>query len=199
MKTTINKIVAREVLDSRGNPTVEAEVWLEGGAMGLASVPSGASTGEHEACELRDGDKTRYRGKGVQKAVAYANTELATALKGMDATEQIAVDTRMREVDGTTNKSRIGANAVLAISLATARAAAQATGQELYRYLGGPNAHILPVPMMNVLNAGAHSDEFSDKWMNLTDIESLTKYILEYVYALPQKINSITTSMNNNG
>ncbi len=158
MKTNISKIVAREVLDSRGNPTVEAEVWLEGGASGLASVPSGASTGEHEACELRDGDKARYRGKGVQKAVHFANTELAAALTGMDATEQIAVDARMREVDGTPNKSRVGANAVLAISLATARAAAAAVGQPLYRYLGGPNAHILPVPMMNVLNAGAHSD-----------------------------------------
>ena len=110
MKTTINKIVAREVLASRGNPTVEAEVWLEGGAVGLASVPSGASTGEHEACELRDGDKTRYRGKGVQKAVAYANTELAAGLVGLDATEQIAVDNRMREIDGTVNKSRVGAN-----------------------------------------------------------------------------------------
>jgi len=158
MKTNISKIVAREVLDSRGNPTVEAEVWLEGGASGLASVPSGASTGEHEACELRDGDKARYRGKGVQKAVHFANTELAAALTGMDATEQIAVDARMRDVDGTPNKSRVGANAVLAISLATARAAAAAVGQPLYRYLGGPNAHILPVPMMNVLNAGAHSD-----------------------------------------
>ncbi len=158
MRTSISKIVSREVLDSRGNPTVEAEVWLEGGATGMASVPSGASTGEHEACELRDGDKARYRGKGVQNAVRYANTELATALVGMDATEQIAVDARMREVDGTANKSRVGANAVLAISLATARAAAAATGQPLYRYLGGPNAHILPVPMMNVLNAGAHSD-----------------------------------------
>ena len=158
MKTSISKVVAREVLDSRGNPTVEAEVWLEGGEHGRASVPSGASTGEHEACELRDGDTTRYRGKGVQKAVTYANTELAAGLKGYDATEQIAVDARMREIDGTANKSRVGANAVLAISLATARAAARATGQPLYRYLGGPNAHILPVPMMNVLNAGAHSD-----------------------------------------
>ena len=131
MKTNISKIVAREVLDSRGNPTVEAEVWLEGGASGLASVPSGASTGEHEACELRDGDKARYRGKGVQKAVHFANTELAAALTGMDATEQIAVDARMREVDGTPNKSRVGANAVLAISLATARAAAAAVGPPL--------------------------------------------------------------------
>lgn len=158
MNTTIAKIRAREILDSRGNPTVEAEVQLSSGIIGVASVPSGASTGEHEACELRDGDKNRYRGKGVQQAVAHANEELAPALVGMSATEQIAIDNRMREVDGTPNKSRVGANAVLAISLATARAAAQATGQPLYRYLGGPNAHILPVPMMNVLNAGAHSD-----------------------------------------
>ncbi len=158
MKTAITKIQAREILDSRGNPTVEAVVELAGGSYGHASVPSGASTGEHEACELRDGDKNRYRGKGVLKAVEYANTDLAAALVGMDATDQIAVDARMREVDGTPNKSRVGANAVLAISLATARAAAWATGQPLFRYLGGPNAHILPVPMMNVLNAGAHSD-----------------------------------------
>lgn len=158
MKTAIDKIVAREVLDSRGNPTVEAEVTLAGGASGLASVPSGASTGEHEACELRDGDKARYRGKGVQKAVSYVNGELGQALIGMDAMDQIEVDKRMREVDGTANKSRVGANAVLAVSLATARAAAQASGLPLYRYLGGSNAHILPVPMMNVLNAGAHSD-----------------------------------------
>lgn len=158
MNTTIAKIRAREILDSRGNPTVEAEVQLSSGIIGVASVPSGASTGEHEACELRDGDKNRYRGKGVQQAVAHANEDLAPTLIGMNATEQIAIDNRMREVDGTPNKSRVGANAVLAISLATARAAAQATGQPLYRYLGGPNAHILPVPMMNVLNAGAHSD-----------------------------------------
>ena len=158
MNATISKITAREILDSRGNPTVEAEVRLSSGIVGIASVPSGASTGEHEACELRDGDKGRYRGKGVQQAVTHANKDLAPALIGMDATEQIAIDARMREVDGTPNKSRMGANAVLAISLATARAAAQSTGQPLYRYLGGPNAHILPVPMMNVLNAGAHSD-----------------------------------------
>ena len=158
MNASIAKITAREILDSRGNPTVEAEVQLSNGIVGVASVPSGASTGEHEACELRDGDKGRYRGKGVQQAVTHANKDLAPALIGMDAREQIAIDTVMREVDGTPNKSRVGANAVLAISLATARAAAQATGQPLYRYLGGPNAHILPVPMMNVLNAGAHSD-----------------------------------------
>ncbi len=158
MNASIAKITAREILDSRGNPTVEAEVQLSSGIVGLASVPSGASTGEHEACELRDGDKGRYRGKGVQQAVTHANKDLAPALIGLDARDQISVDRVMREVDGTPNKSRVGANAVLAISLATARAAAQATGQPLYRYLGGPNAHILPVPMMNVLNAGAHSD-----------------------------------------
>lgn len=158
MNASIAKITAREILDSRGNPTVEAEVQLSSGIVGVASVPSGASTGEHEAYELRDGDKGRYRGKGVLQAVTHANKDLAPALIGLDAREQIAIDAAMREVDGTPNKSRMGANAVLAISLATARAAAQATGQPLYRYLGGPNAHILPVPMMNVLNAGAHSD-----------------------------------------
>lgn len=158
MKTTISRIEAREVLDSRGNPTVEAMVSLEGGAYGRAAVPSGASTGEHEACELRDGDKSRYRGKGVQQAVRNANTEIAASLAGIDATQQIGIDERMKEIDGTGNKSRLGANAILAVSLAVARAAAWATGQPLYRYLGGPNAHVLPVPMMNVLNAGAHSD-----------------------------------------
>lgn len=158
MNTKITSIAAREILDSRGNPTMEAEVTLAGGAFARASVPSGASTGEHEAHEWRDGDKGRYRGKGVAKAVEHVRSELAPALLGMDAADQIAVDARMLEVDGTPNKSRMGANAILAISLACARAAAEACGQPLYRYLGGPNAHILPVPMMNVLNAGAHSD-----------------------------------------
>lgn len=155
---TISKVTAREILDSRGNPTMEAEVWLSNGIMGRASVPSGASTGEHEAHEWRDCDKGRYCGKGVAGAVAHVHEEIAPALCGMDAADQIGVDTRMREQDGTPNKSRLGANALLAVSLATARAAAQATGQPLYRYLGGPNAHILPVPMMNVINGGAHSD-----------------------------------------
>ena len=156
--STISKVTAREILDSRGNPTMEAEVTLSNGIMGRASVPSGASTGEHEAHEWRDGDKNRYCGKGVAGAVAHVHEEIAPALCGMDATDQIGVDTRMRELDGTPNKSRLGANALLSVSLATARAAAQATGQPLYRYLGGPNAHILPVPMMNVINGGAHSD-----------------------------------------
>ena len=155
---TISKVTAREILDSRGNPTMEAEVTLSNGILGRASVPSGASTGEHEAHEWRDGDKTRYRGKGVARAVQHVVEEIAPALCGMDATDQIGVDARMRELDGTPNKSRLGANALLAVSLATARVAAQATGQPLYRYLGGPNAHVLPVPMMNVINGGAHSD-----------------------------------------
>lgn len=158
MNTTITSIAAREILDSRGNPTMEAEVALAGGAFARASVPSGASTGEHEAHEWRDGDRNRYRGKGVEKAVEHVRDELAPALLGMDAADQIAVDARMVEVDGTPNKSRMGANAILALSLACARAAASACGQPLFRYLGGPNAHVLPVPMMNVLNAGAHSD-----------------------------------------
>lgn len=158
MKTQISKITAREILDSRGNPTVEAEVELACGVTGRASVPSGASTGEHEAHELRDGDPARYLGKGVLHAVGHVQQELAPALLGMDALDQPAVDARMQEVDGTRNKSRCGANALLAVSLATARAAALACGQPLYRYLGGPNAHVLPVPMMNVINAGAHSD-----------------------------------------
>ncbi len=158
MKTTITSIAAREILDSRGNPTVEAEITLEGGAFARASVPSGASTGEHEAHEWRDGDRNRYRGKGVKMAVEHVRDELAPALLGMDAADQLAVDARMVEVDGTPNKSRMGANAILALSLACARAAASACGQPLFRYLGGPNAHVLPVPMMNVLNAGAHSD-----------------------------------------
>lgn len=158
MNTTITKIHAREVLDSRGNPTVEAEVSLACGSSGRASVPSGASTGEHEAHEWRDGDASRYRGKGVALAVERTEKELAPALMGLDALDQITLDARMRTVDGTPNKARLGANAILALSLAAARAAASATGQPLYRYLGGLNAHILPIPMMNVINAGAHSD-----------------------------------------
>lgn len=156
--TRIARIHAREILDSRGNPTLEAEVELEGGAAATASVPSGASTGEHEAHEWRDGDKTRYAGRGVAQAVEHVCTELAPALLGKDATDQRELDRRMVELDATPQKARLGANALLAVSLATARAAAQAVGLPLYRYLGGANAHVLPVPMMNVINAGAHSD-----------------------------------------
>ncbi len=158
MHDTIKSITAREILDSRGNPTLEAEVTLENGITGTAAVPSGASTGEHEACELRDGDAARFGGKGVVQAVANVRDEIAPALAGLRATNQIAVDERMRELDGTPTKSRLGANALLGVSLATARAAAASCGLPLYRYLGGPGAHILPVPMMNVINAGAHSD-----------------------------------------
>ncbi len=158
MKESICSVTAREILDSRGNPTVEAEVRLEGGAMGRASVPSGASTGEHEAVELRDGEQGRYGGKGVHRAVDHVRGEIATALMGMSAFNQALADARMAELDNTPNKSRLGANAILAVSLATARAAARCCGLPLWRYLGGPGARVLPVPMMNVINAGAHSD-----------------------------------------
>jgi enolase len=153
----IEQIRAREILDSRGNPTVEADVVLDTGAAGRAAVPSGASTGEHEAVELRDGDKGRYLGKGVQNAVQNANGELAGALQGHDAYDQVGLDRAMIELDGTPNKGRLGANAILAVSLAAARAAANDCGLPLYRYLGGPLATMLPVPMMNILNGGAHA------------------------------------------
>jgi enolase len=156
--TTIIDIRARQILDSRGNPTVEADVRLAGGALGTAAVPSGASTGEHEAWELRDGAKDRWLGKGVTKAVANINKVIAKELEGMDATEQVSVDKLMLALDGTPNKSKLGANALLAVSLATAKAAAIQVGQSLFKYLGGPNAKVLPVPMMNILNGGAHSD-----------------------------------------
>ncbi|NPD27489.1 phosphopyruvate hydratase [Corallococcus sp. AB004] len=156
--TEIAQILAREVLDSRGNPTVEAEVLLVGGSRGRATVPSGASTGEHEAHELRDGDKGRYLGKGVQKAVEHVRDTLCPALIGMDAVDQVAVDQKMIELDGTPTKSKLGANAILAVSMATARAAADAHGLPLYRYVGGLQARTLPVPLMNILNGGAHAD-----------------------------------------
>ncbi len=155
-------VYAREVLDSRGNPTVEADVILESGAMGRAIVPSGASTGEREALELRDGDKSRYLGKGVQKAVTNVIEVIGPAISGMDATEQAVIDRTMIEMDGTENKGKLGANAMLSVSLAVARAAAEDAGLPLYHYLGGPNAKELPVPMMNVLNGGAHADNNVD-------------------------------------
>ncbi len=160
--TKIQQVHAREILDSRGNPTVEAEVMLEGGVRGRAAVPSGASTGEHEAVELRDGDKKRYLGKGVLKAVENVNGEIADALGGMDAADQRALDQKMIELDGTENKGRLGANALLAVSMAAARAAASAHQLPLYRYLGGLGANLLPVPMMNILNGGAHADNNVD-------------------------------------
>ncbi len=160
--TRIEDIYAREILDSRGNPTVEVEVYLEGGAMGRASVPSGASTGEHEAVELRDGDKSRYLGNGVLKAVENVNTVLAENLIGMDALDQVAIDKAMIELDGTPNKGKLGANAILGVSLAVSKAAANQLGMPLYRYLGGVNAKEMPVPMMNILNGGSHADSAVD-------------------------------------
>src|SRR5690625_2421078 len=153
----ISLVTAREIIDSRGNPTIEAEVFLESGAHGMASVPSGASTGEFEAVELRDGDPDRYGGKGVLKAVENVNQVIGPELLGLDATDQITIDRTMIELDGTPNKGRLGANALLAVSLATARAAAENAGLPLYRYLGGPHATLLPVPLMNILNGGAHA------------------------------------------
>jgi enolase len=156
--STIIDIHAREILDSRGNPTVEVDVTLEDGSMGRAAVPSGASTGAYEAVEKRDGDKDRYMGKGVQDAVANVNGEIAEAVLGFDATEQVAIDEAMNELDGTDNKGRLGANAILGVSMATAKAAAEYTAQPLYRYIGGTSARVLPVPMMNIINGGEHAD-----------------------------------------
>ena len=155
---SIADITARQILDSRGNPTVEVDVTLDSGAMGRAAVPSGASTGAYEAVELRDGDKTRYGGKGVLKAMAFAEGEIFDAIAGMEATEQVAIDNIMIDLDGTPNKSRLGANAILAVSLAVAKAAAEDLGVPLYRYVGGAFARTLPVPMMNILNGGKHAD-----------------------------------------
>lgn len=156
--TSIQCIKGREIIDSRGNPTVEVDVILADGSFGRAAVPSGASTGEHEAHELRDGDKNRYLGKGVLKAVASVNEKIAPALIGLDASKQTVIDRLMIELDGTKNKKNLGANALLGVSLAVARAAAASAGLPLYRYLGGPNAKVLPVPMMNIINGGSHSD-----------------------------------------
>ena len=150
-------VLGREILDSRGNPTVEVEVTLDDGSVGRAAVPSGASTGVYEACELRDGDKGRYNGKGVEKAVCNVNTEIAEALIGTNVLDQVAIDKMLIELDGTPNKSRLGANAILGASLACAKAAAESLGTSLYNYIGGVNAKQLPVPMMNILNGGAHA------------------------------------------
>ncbi|MEI7027830.1 phosphopyruvate hydratase [Paenibacillus sp. y28] len=160
--TIIADVYAREVLDSRGNPTVEVEVYLEGGAVGRAIVPSGASTGAHEAVELRDGDKSRYLGKGVLKAVENVNEIIAPEIIGLDALDQVGIDNKMIELDGTPNKAKLGANAILAVSMAVARAAAEAVEVPLYAYLGGFNAKTLPVPMMNIINGGAHADNNVD-------------------------------------
>ena len=162
MHATITDVWAREILDSRGNPTLEVEVTLEDGTIGRAAVPSGASTGENEAVELRDGDKARYNGKGVLKAVENVNNVLSEEVVGFEATDQVGIDKMMIQLDGTPNKGKLGANAILGVSLATAKAAAQTLGMPLYRYIGGTNAKILPVPMMNILNGGSHADNNVD-------------------------------------
>ena len=161
-KTKIKNVLGREILDSRGNPTVEVDVWLEDGSFGRAAVPSGASTGEHEAVELRDGDKSRYTGKGVLKAVANVNGEIRKAMKGKDALLQAEVDQMLIDLDGTTNKARLGANAILGASMAMAKAAAISKCMPLYRYIGGDKARVLPIPMMNILNGGSHADNNVD-------------------------------------
>jgi len=160
--TAIVDVHARQILDSRGNPTIEVDVTLEDGSMGRAAVPSGASTGAHEAVELRDGDKNRWGGKGVSKAVQSVNGEIAEAVVGMEAEDQAALDAEMIALDGTENKGRLGANAILGVSLASAKAAADALGLPLYRYVGGVDANLLPAPMMNILNGGVHADNGID-------------------------------------
>ncbi|KAF0675259.1 phosphopyruvate hydratase [Profundibacterium mesophilum] len=194
--STIIDIIGREILDSRGNPTVEVDVLLEDGTMGRAAVPSGASTGAHEAVEKRDGDKARYLGKGVLDAVAAVNGELAEALAGMDATEQEAIDAAMIELDGTPNKGRLGANAILGVSLATAKAAADATMQPLYRYIGGTSARVLPVPMMNIINGGEHADnpidiqEFMIMPVGAQDIRDAVRIGAEIFHTLKKELSA---------
>ena len=162
MKTTITDVWAREILDSRGNPTIEVELTLEDGTVGRAAVPSGASTGENEAVELRDGDKARYLGKGVLKAVENVNEVLAEEVVGFDSLDQVGIDKMMLQLDGSPTKSKLGANAILGVSLAAAKASAASLGMPLYRYIGGTNARVLPVPMMNILNGGKHADNNVD-------------------------------------
>ena len=189
--------MAREILDSRGNPTVEVEVTLDDGTVGRAAVPSGASTGVHEACELRDGDKARYLGKGVSKAVENVNTELCEALVGLNVLDQAYIDNLMIEIDGTENKSRLGANAILGVSLACAKAAAEATGSSLYNYIGGCNAKTLPVPMMNVLNGGAHASgsnvdiqEFMVMPVSATSFKEALRMCAEVFHALKKIVKA---------
>ena len=200
--TSIREIQAREILDSRGNPTVEVDVHLEGGACGRAAVPSGASTGEHEAWELRDGDKKRYGGKGVLKAVANANGPIAAAIKGWDARDQAKIDNKMIELDGSTNKKNLGANALLGVSLAVAHAAAAAAKLPLFRYLGGDEARVLPVPMMNILNGGAHSDapidfqEFMIMPKGAPNFAEALRYGAEVFHALKSVLKERNLSTN---
>jgi enolase len=194
--STIIDIHAREILDSRGNPTVEVDVTLESGAMGRAAVPSGASTGAHEAVEKRDGDKARYLGKGVLEAVAAVNGEIAEELVGYDALEQVGIDRTMIEMDGTPNKGRLGANAILGVSLAVAKAAAEYTAQPLYRYVGGTSARVLPVPMMNIINGGAHADnpidiqEFMIMPVGAEDIREAVRMGSEVFHTLKKELSA---------
>ena len=205
--TTIIDIHAREILDSRGNPTVEVDVHLESGVMGRAAVPSGASTGAHEAVERRDGDKSRYSGKGVLEAVAAVNGEIAEELVGFDAMEQVGIDRTMIELDGTPNKSRLGANAILGVSLAVAKAAAEASGQPLFRYVGGTSAHILPVPMMNIINGGEHADnpidiqEFMIMPVAATNIRDAVRMGSEVFHSLKKELSSagLSTGIGDEG
>ena len=203
----ISKIVGREILDSRGNPTVEADVILESGVVGRAAVPSGASTGQREAVELRDGDQSRYLGKGVLNAVAAVNGELATAVIGMEVTEQQKIDEKLIAIDGTSNKARLGANALLAISMAVARAAANEAGLPLYRYLGGDDASTMPVPMMNIINGGSHADnsvdfqEFMIIPVGAPSIAEAVRYGAEVFHSLKKVLNDrgLNTAVGDEG
>ncbi len=205
--TTIIDIHAREILDSRGNPTVEVDVQLESGATGRAAVPSGASTGAHEAVERRDGDAARYKGKGVLEAVAAVNGEIAEELVGYDALDQIGIDRTMIELDGTPNKGRLGANAILGVSLAVAKAAAEATGQPLFRYVGGTAARVLPVPMMNIINGGAHADnpidiqEFMIMPVGASDIREAVRMGSEVFHTLKKGLSQagLSTGVGDEG
>ncbi|MDX2221560.1 MAG: phosphopyruvate hydratase [Rhodospirillaceae bacterium] len=200
--TAIIEIAGREILDSRGNPTVEVDVVLETGAMGRAAVPSGASTGAHEAAELRDGDKARYGGKGVRKAVEAVNGELHQALAGLDARDQVKIDRAMIDLDGTPNKKRLGANAILGVSLAVAKAAAADADLQLYRYIGGAAAHLLPVPMMNIVNGGAHADnpidiqEFMIMPVNAPSMADAVRVGAEVFQALKKKLKDAGHNTN---
>ena len=207
MKTSIAEIIGREILDSRGNPTIEVDVRLDGGAFGRAAVPSGASTGEHEAWELRDGDRDRYGGKGVRQAVANVNGKIAHALRGVDAREQAQVDETLIALDGSPNKKNLGANALLGVSLACAHAAAAAANVPLFRYLGGPNARVLPVPMMNILNGGAHSDapidfqEFMIMPKGAANFAEALRYGAEVFHALKKVLHDrgLSTAVGDEG
>ncbi|HMO09119.1 MAG TPA: phosphopyruvate hydratase [Paracoccaceae bacterium] len=205
--TTIVDIHAREILDSRGNPTVEVDVHLETGEMGRAAVPSGASTGAHEAVERRDGDRARYMGKGVLGAVAAVNGEIAQEIVGFDALDQVGIDRTMIEMDGTPNKGRLGANAILGVSLAVAKAAAEASGQPLYRYVGGTSARVLPVPMMNIINGGAHADnpidiqEFMIMPVGAQDIREAVRMGSEVFHTLKKELSAagLSTGIGDEG